>query len=150
MIVIRLCLWLIAIGIFGLPVLASFALDKQPLIDRQAASGAGMLALGAGVRARVVPAPRGVVAGITARLPLPENPLGTYLNIRMALESGAHGAHIRQMSVGSIDVPEPLVRPVFALMMDQVAGAGQGSAFLDRVGTMRSEGSAGAHSARQR
>jgi hypothetical protein len=99
-----------------------------------ALSGAPML------KARVAPSRYGLLAGITGEIPVPDNPFGRYVNIRMLVESSEEGVRIGRMSIGEIEVPSAVVRPAFILVMDQLAGPGRGKAFLDTIRSIRVSG----------
>ena len=101
---------------------------------------AGALAAAPMLKAKVVPSRYGLLAGITGELPLPANPFGRYVNIRILVESSENGVQIGRMSVGEIEVPTAIVRPVFILLMDQMAGPGRGRAFLETIRSVRVSG----------
>lgn len=58
----------------------------------------------------------------------------------MVVESSDAGVRIGRMSIGEIEVPTAIVRPTFMLVMDQVAGPGQGRAFLETIRSVRVSG----------
>jgi hypothetical protein len=84
-------------------------------------------------KARVVPSRFGLLAAITAEVTVPDNPFGKYVNISILVESSSDGLKIGRLSVGEIEIPTAIVRPVFILVMDQVAGLGRGRAFLETI-----------------
>jgi len=84
-------------------------------------------------KARILPSRFGLLVEITAEAPVPDNPLGKYVNISMLVESSSDGLKIGRLSVGEIEIPTAIVRPVFILVMDQVAGPGRGKAFLETI-----------------
>lgn len=92
------------------------------------------------LKARVVPSPYGLLAAITGELPVPQNPVGRYVNIRILLKPSTKGLQIGRLVVGEIEVPTIFVRPVFMLVMDQLAGPGRGRAFLDTIQSVQIAG----------
>ena len=84
-------------------------------------------------KVRVVPSRFGLLAAITAEAPVPDNPFGKYVNISILVESSSDGLKIGRLRVGEIEIPTAIVRPVFILVMDQVAGLGRGRAFLETI-----------------
>ena len=84
-------------------------------------------------KARIVPSRFGLLVAITAEAPVPENPFGKYVNISMLVESSSDKLKIGRLSVGEIEIPTAIIRPVFILVMDQVAGRGRGKAFLETI-----------------
>lgn len=102
---------------------------------------AAALAAAPFLKARVVPSRFGLLGAVTAAPPIPENPFGNYLNVRMLIESSTEGLKIGRLSVGDIEVPTIIVRPVFMLIMDQLAGAGRGKAFLETIRSVQVTGS---------
>lgn len=92
------------------------------------------------LKARIVPSQYGLLAAVTGEAPLPENPFGRYVNIRMLFESSNDGLKIGRLVIGEIEVPTAIVRPVFILVMDQLAGPGRGKAFLETIRSVRVEG----------
>ena len=59
----------------------------------------------------------------------------------MLIESSTNGLQIRRLSLGEIEVPTAIVRPVFILVMDQLAGPGRGKAFLETIRSVQITGS---------
>ena len=80
-----------------------------------------------------MPSRFGLLAAITGEAPLPDNPFGKFINISMMVESTTTGLKIGRLSIGEIEIPTAIVRPVFILVMDQVAGPGRGKAFLEMI-----------------
>lgn len=102
---------------------------------------AAALAAAPFLKARIVPSRFGLLGAVTASPPIPDNPFGKYVNVRMLIESSNQGLKIGRLSVGEIEVPSAIVRPVFILVMDQVAGAGRGKAFLETIRSVQVNGS---------
>jgi len=90
--------------------------------------------------ARAGVAPIGVVVGATAALPVPENPLGRYINIRALIAPSTSGLAIEKLSVGRIDIPAPLIRPLLVFLLDRFGGSGQGEAVYSSVRAVRMAG----------
>lgn len=101
---------------------------------------AAALAAAPFLKARVVPSRFGLLGAVTAAPPLPGNPFGNYINVRMLIESSTDGLQIGRLSIGEIEVPTVIVRPVFILVMDQLAGAGRGKAFLETIRSVKVTG----------
>ncbi|MGB0629793.1 MAG: hypothetical protein ACPGRZ_03785 [Alphaproteobacteria bacterium] len=102
---------------------------------------AAALAAVPGLKARIVPSRFGLLAAITGQVPIPDNPFGKYVNISMLVESSTTGLKIGRLSIGEIKIPTAIVRPVFILVMDQVAGPGRGKAFLETIRSVQVTGS---------
>lgn len=102
---------------------------------------AAALAAAPFLKARIVPSRFGLLGAVTAAPPIPDNPFGKYVNVRMLIESSTKGLQIGRLSVGEIEVPSAIVRPVFILVMDQLAGPGRGKAFLETIRSVRVTGS---------
>ncbi len=94
---------------------------------------AGALAAAPMLKARIVPSQYGLLAAVTGEAPLPANPFGRYVNIRMLVRPSTEGLQIGRLVIGEIEVPTVIVRPVFMMVMDQLAGPGRGKAFLDTI-----------------
>jgi len=90
--------------------------------------------------ARAGVAPIGVVVGATASLPVPENPLGRYINIRALVAPSTSGLAIEKLSVGRIDIPAPLIRPLLVFLLDRFGGSGQGETVYSSVRAVRIAG----------
>ena len=92
------------------------------------------------LKARVVPSRYGLLGAITGEIPVPQNPIGRYVNIRILLKSSTEGLQIGRLVVGELEIPTIIVRPVFMLVMDQLAGPGRGRAFLDTIRSVQVTG----------
>ena len=101
---------------------------------------AAALAAAPFLKARIVPSRFGLLGAVTAAPPIPANPFGKYVNIRMLIESSTDGLQIGRLSVGEIEVPTAIVRPVFILVIDQLAGPGRGKAFLETIRSVQVNG----------
>ena len=85
------------------------------------------------LKAQIVPSRFGLLAAITGETPLPDNPFGKFINISMMVEPTTTGIKISRLRIGEIEIPTAIVRPVFILVMDQVAVPGRGEAFLEMI-----------------
>ena len=94
---------------------------------------AGALAAAPMLKAQIVPSQYGLLGAVTGQIPVPDNPFGRYVNMRMLIERSSEGLRIGRLSIGEIEIPTGIVRHVFMLVMDQLAGPGRGKAFLDTV-----------------
>jgi hypothetical protein len=92
------------------------------------------------VTARAGVAPIGVGIGATAALPVPENPLGRYINVRALVVPSNSGLDIEKLSVGRIDVPTPFIRPLLVFLLDHFGGSGQGDMLYATVRGVRIAG----------
>ena len=102
---------------------------------------AAALAAAPFLKARIVPSRFGLLGAVTAAPPIPRNPFGKYVNVRILIEPSTEGLQIGRLSVGDIEVPTAIVRPVFILIMDQLVGAGRGKAFLETIRSVQVTGS---------
>ena len=102
---------------------------------------AAALAAAPMLKARIVPSRFGLLGAVTAALPVPDNPFGRFINIRMLIKPSTDGLQIGRLSVGEIEIPTAIVRPVFIVMMDQLAGPGRGRAFLETIRNVQVTGS---------
>jgi hypothetical protein len=102
---------------------------------------AAALAAAPMLMARIVPSRFGLLGAVTAAPPVPDNPFGRFINIRMLIKSSTDGLQIGRLSVGEIEIPTAIVRPVFIVMMDQLAGPGRGRAFLETIRSVQVTGS---------
>lgn len=93
------------------------------------------------LKARIVPSQFGLLAGVTGETPLPDNPFGRYVNISMLVESSTTGLKIDRLRIGEIEIPTTIVRPVFIMVMDQIAGPGRGKSFLETIRSVQVTGS---------
>lgn len=92
------------------------------------------------VAARAGVAPMGVVIGATGALPVPENPLGRYVNVRALVAPSSSGLDIEKLSVGRIDVPTPFIKPLLVFLLDHFGGTGQGEMLYSTVRGVRVSG----------
>jgi hypothetical protein len=102
---------------------------------------AAALAAAPFLKARIVPSKFGLLGAVTASPPIPDNPFGKFINVRMLIESSEEGLQIGRLSIGDIEIPTAIVRPVFMVVMDQLAGAGRGRAFLETIPSVKITGS---------
>lgn len=102
---------------------------------------AAALAAAPFLKARIVPSRFGLLGAATASPPIPDNPFGKFVNVRMLVESSTEGLRIGRLSIGDIEIPTAIVRPAFIVVMDQLAGAGRGKAFLETIRSVKVTGS---------
>lgn len=93
------------------------------------------------LKARIVPSKFGLLGAVTASPPIPDNPFGKYINVRILIKSSTDDLQIGRLSIGDIEVPTAIVRPVFIVIMDQLAGEGRGRAFLETIRSVKVTGS---------
>jgi hypothetical protein len=94
---------------------------------------AGALAAAPMLKAQIVPSRYGLLGAVTGEIPVPDNPFGRFVNMRMLIEPSAEGLRIGRLSIGDIEIPSAVVRPTFIVVMDQLAGPGRGKAFLETI-----------------
>ena len=83
----------------------------------------------------------GLGVGVTVETPLPENPLGRYVNIRATVAPSQEELLVDRLAIGGIEVPQILIRPVLRLALDLTAGPGQGEMLFDTVRSVAVAGS---------
>jgi hypothetical protein len=93
------------------------------------------------VASRVEVSRFGVLAGVTVELPVPENPLGRYVNIRTLVAPSERGLEISRFAVGRVEIPPSAIRPAMRLGLDRLVGAGKGEPILGSVKSVRVAGS---------
>ena len=94
---------------------------------------AAALAAAPFLKARIVTSRFGLLGAVTVFPPIPDNPFGKYLNIRMLIESSNEGLQIGRLSVGDIELPTAIFLPLLTLVMDKLAGVGSGEALLESI-----------------
>jgi hypothetical protein len=75
----------------------------------------------------------GVIAAMTAEVPIPNNPLGRFLNIRAVIAPSEDGFEISRFAIGSLEIPPKIVKPVILYGLNQLVGDGNGQPILDSV-----------------
>lgn len=85
------------------------------------------------IAARAMVTRYGVVAALTAELPVPENPLGRYVNIRTVVAPSRDGLEINRFAVGSVEFPPSLIEPAILLGLNRLAGDENGQPILDSI-----------------
>jgi hypothetical protein len=75
----------------------------------------------------------GVILEGTVELPIPDSPLGRYLNLRSTLSPSQLGLEIADASVGDVPIPAILIRPTLTWVIDIIVGEGKGEEFLASV-----------------
>ena len=75
----------------------------------------------------------GVIAAVSAELPLPSNPLGRFLNIRTVIAPAPDGFEITRFAVGSIEFAPSLIKPAILFGLDRLVGDGKGQRILDSI-----------------
>ncbi len=75
----------------------------------------------------------GVIVAVTVATPLPENPLGRYLNLRAVIAPSAFGLDISRLAIGAIEVPPVVIRPVLRFALDHLVGPGKAEPILTSI-----------------
>ena len=75
----------------------------------------------------------GVIAAMTAELPLPDNPLGRYVNIRTVIAPSQDGFEITRFAVGSMEIPPSFIKPAILFGLNKLLGDEKGQPILDSI-----------------
>lgn len=89
-------------------------------------------------RARVTPG--GLELAVSGRLPLPDTPLGRYINLRLTLAPSGEGLDIGRLAIGRVEVPHALIRPAAVAALDWLIAPGRGTEMLKSVRSLDVEG----------
>jgi hypothetical protein len=93
------------------------------------------------LRGRAVVSPEyGLLLGLSAELPVPENRIGRFVNIRVTLAPSAQGLDIQRLAIGQIEIPRSLILPAFRTAVDALAGPGKGDAVIASVRHLKTDG----------
>jgi hypothetical protein len=93
----------------------------------------GWAARAPNVDARAAVTRFGVLVGASAELPIPENPLGRYVNIAATVAPSRTGLVVDRLAIGRIEVPQAMIHPLVKFLLDQAAGPGQGETIFGAV-----------------
>jgi hypothetical protein len=85
------------------------------------------------VKGRVAVDRAGLSLFTTAELPLPDNPLGRYVNVRATLAPSRGGLEVARFAVGTLELPPEVVKPVLGALLDYFLGDGKGGPALASV-----------------
>lgn len=94
------------------------------------------------VATRVETSRFGVIAAVTAELPVPANPLGRYINIRTVIAPSQDGLDISRFAIGSLEIPPAIIKPVLLYGLNHLVGDGKGQPILDSIRSVRVAGPA--------
>jgi hypothetical protein len=75
----------------------------------------------------------GIVAAVTVELPVPNNPIGRFVNVRTTVAPSDAGLKIARFAIGSLEIPPSLVKPALEFGLDRLVGKGKGAPILDSV-----------------
>jgi hypothetical protein len=75
----------------------------------------------------------GIIVAITVATPLPENPLGRYVNLRAVIAPSAFGLDISRFAIGAIEIPPVVIKPVLRFALDHLVGPGKADPILNAV-----------------
>ncbi len=75
---------------------------------------------------------------IRLTLHLPENPLGDYINLHLSLPAVAEGLVIDSLSIGKLNLPGSVARPLLKGVANLAFGGGEGSKLLASIKQIRS------------
>lgn len=107
--------------------------------DLKAALAGGIAAL-PGLGGNIVVTSYGVILTLTGELPVPPNPLGRYVNLRLTVAPSSNGLLISRLALGRIEVPPAIVDLAFRLAFDHFVGAGKGKAMMGSVRSVKIAG----------
>jgi hypothetical protein len=79
----------------------------------------------------------GVIAALTAELPIPASPLGRFVNIRTVIAPSQDGLEFTRFAVGSMELPPSFIRPALLFGLNRMVGEEHGQRFLDSVRSVR-------------
>lgn len=92
------------------------------------------------VKGRVAVTPFGIVAVGTVALPLPETPLGRYVNLRATVLPSPTGVEIVRLAIGDNEVPASLIMPGLSLALQALLGKEKGLAALHSIKSVSTSG----------
>ena len=72
---------------------------------------------------------------------LPQNPLGSYLNIRAIITSFSQRLKFHRFFVGQVEVPRKFIKPVLHYFLDQITGQGKADKILNSIHSVKVLGS---------
>jgi hypothetical protein len=75
----------------------------------------------------------GVIAAMTAEIPIPNNPFGRFVNIRAVIAPSPDGFEISRFAIGSMEIPPKVVKPIILYALNQLVGDQKGQPILDSV-----------------
>ena len=105
--------------------------DELDTVVKGALSGVNRIA------ARVKVTQLGVIGAMTLEMPLPDNPLGRYVNIRTAIAPSEDGLEIARLAIGSMEFSSAVTRPVVLYVLNKLTGDENGQPILDSVKSVR-------------
>lgn len=69
----------------------------------------------------------------TVELPIPQQPFGRYINLRLYIGPSNSGFKIESASLGRLPIPAGLVKPSAVFVIDRVVGPGKGAQMLASI-----------------
>ena len=75
----------------------------------------------------------GVIAALTAELPLPDSPLGRFVNVRTVIAPSQDGLEITRFAVESMEFPPSMIKPAILSGLDRLVGKDKGQPILDSI-----------------
>ena len=93
------------------------------------------------VTTRVKVSQFGVIAALTVKAPIPDNPLGRYVNIRTVIAPSEEGFDITRFAVGSMEIPPSFIKPAILLGLARLVGKEKAQPILDSVRSVQVAGS---------
>jgi hypothetical protein len=92
------------------------------------------------IKGRIAVTPFGVLMVATAALPIPDTPVGRYVNLSATVAPSSSGLDIASVRIGAIDLPPSLVKASLILALNMVLGKGRGEASFESVEAVTTEG----------
>lgn len=82
----------------------------------------------------------GVVAAVTVDTPIPNNPIGKYVNVRAVVAPSSDGLEVSRFAIGSLEIPPVVIKPVLTFALNRLVGDGKGEPILDSVKSVKVTG----------
>ena len=75
----------------------------------------------------------GVIAALTLELPIPNNPLGHFVNVRTVIAPSKHGFEFSRFAIWSMEIPPSFIKPAILFGLNRLVGDEHGQPFFDSV-----------------
>lgn len=75
----------------------------------------------------------GVIAVMAFELPIEENPLGRFVNVRGVITPSNYGLRISRLAIGALEVPDWVIEPAMIFVLDRALGHGKGKEILSSI-----------------
>ena len=74
---------------------------------------------------------------LTAELPIPANPWGRYVNMRLTIAPSPKGLVNSRFALGRIEISPGIIDPAIRRILDHFIGPGEGKAIMESIGSVR-------------